>query len=166
MCPTAFKTPRRGNEMKGSESENENWNPAATGRERQKHSGCSLKGVALPRNVALCFLKMQIPMPTQSICLHTFALVAALVSISELQSFIDTCGCSAGHCSPEQTWKTDEESETERVVHKAQRERPWFGDIAWPFNTHTQRWRLRDQHFNIFSLLSRLTKTCIWHFCF
>lgn len=36
--------------------------------------------------------------------LRTFALVATLVSISELQSLVDPCGCSAGHRSPEQTW--------------------------------------------------------------
>lgn len=38
--------------------------------------------------------------------LRTFALVAALVSVPELQSFVDARGRSAGHGGPEQTWKT------------------------------------------------------------
>lgn len=36
--------------------------------------------------------------------MSTFALVASLVSITELQSLIDAGGCTAGNSSPEQTW--------------------------------------------------------------
>lgn len=40
---------------------------------------------------------------TYAINTRTFALVATLVTISEFQGFIDPCGGSTGHRSPEQT---------------------------------------------------------------
>ena len=44
----------------------------------------------------------------------TFPHVAAFVSIPELQSLVDPCGCSTGHGSPENTWQRETDRQTEK----------------------------------------------------